>query len=190
MMTMAEALLTAAGLFREYEAHHQAQADAIDPNGGHNFQAVAKALDVKMEREKKAARNRDAADMCERTARAASYQARINRWMMECFGSEIAADQTERGDRLLEEVLELLQSKGYDFARIPQLVEYVAGRPPGDPDQELGGVSVCLFAAANAYDLDLGAAAERELARISEPETMAKIRAKQAAKPSMSPLPQ
>ena len=43
-----------------------------------------------------------------------SFQYRVAPWMQECFGPKISADCVERGDRLLEEVFELLQSGGYD----------------------------------------------------------------------------
>jgi hypothetical protein len=49
---------------------------------------------------------------------------------------------------------------------------------------------VTLAALCVANDLDMHAAGEIELARISVPETAAKIRAKQAAKPKHSPLPE
>ena len=35
-----------------------------------------------------------------------SFQDRVDPWMQACFGAEISADKLERGDRLLEEVLE------------------------------------------------------------------------------------
>lgn len=120
------------------------------------------------------------------------FQARVAPWMQECFGPVISADRLERGDRLLEEVLELLQSGGYPMHRIATLRDYVYSRPPGEPDQEAGGTMVTLAAYCQAHDLDMHRAGERELARILEPEVMAKIRAKQAAKAAAigaSPLP-
>lgn len=57
-----------------------------------------------------------------------TFQARVAPWMAECFGAAIANDVRERGDRLLEEVLELLQSHGYDPARVATLRDYVFGR--------------------------------------------------------------
>lgn len=190
MITQAEALNRAARQFREYESHHQQQADAIEPARGHNFSAVGKAIDAKTDRETKAARNREMAEMCEAVVASRPYQVRVAMWMLDCFNPEIADDQVERGDRLLEETFELLQTMGYDFGRIAQVRDYVASRPVGEPAQEVGGVAVCLFALCNAIGVDVGAAAEAELTRISDPETMVRIRAKQAAKPKMSPLPQ
>lgn len=123
---------------------------------------------------------------------AVAFQGRVQSWMMECFGLKISRDKVERADRLLEEVFELLQSGGYDPARIVTLARYVWSRPVGEPDQETGGVMVTLAAYCLAFGLDMHAAGERELARISTPETVAKIRAKQAAKAAIdmgSPLP-
>jgi hypothetical protein len=45
-----------------------------------------------------------------------SFQQRVDPWMEACFGREISNDRLERGDRLLEEVLELLQSGDYPLS--------------------------------------------------------------------------
>lgn len=123
-----------------------------------------------------------------------SFQARVQPWMMECFGLKIARDKLERADRATEEMLELSQAVcaeiGVDFApRAHALVDYVAGRSVGEPAQEVGGVMVTLAALCLAAGLDMHEAGEAELARINVPETIAKIRAKQAAKPTGSALP-
>ena len=117
------------------------------------------------------------------------FQARVQPWMLACFSAEISTDRVERGDRLLEEVLELLQSGGYDPARVEALRDYVWGRPAGEPSQEVGGVMVTLAAYCLAHDLDMHDAGEVELARINQPEIIEKIRKKQAAKPKRSALP-
>ncbi|MDP9412694.1 MAG: hypothetical protein M3Q08_01080 [Pseudomonadota bacterium] len=115
------------------------------------------------------------------------FQQRVQPWMGACFGAEISSDMVERGDRLLEEVLELLQTGGYDFGRVVPLRDYVAARPAGEPSQEVGGVMVTLAAYCLAAGLDMHSAGETELARIWT--CVEKIRAKQAAKPKHSPLP-
>lgn len=117
------------------------------------------------------------------------FQPRVHQWLLDCFGWEIAGDRQERGDRLLEEVLELLQSGGYDPARVAALRDYVWRRPVGEPAQEVGGVMVTLAAYCVAHDLDMMGAGETELSRIVQPEIVQKIRAKQAAKPTGSALP-
>ncbi len=121
-----------------------------------------------------------------------SYQERVKPWLHECFGEKVATDKTERADRLLEEVLELLQSGGYDQHRVAQLVNYVWSRPAGAPAQEAGGVMVTMAAYCLAHGLDMHLAGEHELRRINEPELLVKIREKQkgkAAKLGFSPLP-
>ncbi|HEL5316037.1 TPA: hypothetical protein UOJ24_000225 [Stenotrophomonas maltophilia] len=121
-----------------------------------------------------------------------TFQAGMSKWMGQCFLPSLYSNMTERGDRLLEEVLELLQAHGYDKARVPTLVDYVFGRPVGEPAQEVGGVMVTLAGYCWVAGLDMHAAGDAELARISQPEVMAKIRAKQEAKNALhfdTPLP-
>lgn len=117
-----------------------------------------------------------------------TFQARVQPWLMECFGPMIAGDREERNHRFLEEALELVQACGCTAHEAHQLVDYVFGRPVGERGQEVGGTMVTLAALCLAQHLDMHAEAERELARINTPETTAKIRAKQAAKPKHSPL--
>lgn len=121
---------------------------------------------------------------------ALAFQQRVQPWLLECFGAEIAADRMERNHRFMEESLELVQSLGCTASEAHQLVDYVFGRPVGDPPQEVGGVMVTLAALCLANGLDMHDAGEVELARISVPVLVAKIRAKQAAKPKHSPLPE
>ncbi|SFP62437.1 hypothetical protein [Sphingomonas rubra] len=119
--------------------------------------------------------------------RPAPFQARVQPWMLACFGEMIAGDREERNHRFLEEALELVQSTGCTASEAHQLVDYVFGRPVGEPAQEVGGTMVTLAALCLAHDLDMHAAAEMELARIWT--KVEAIRAKQAAKPKHSPLP-
>lgn len=116
-----------------------------------------------------------------------AFQQRVAPWMDVCFGPEISGDRLERGDRFLEEALELLQSGGYPRERIAALTDYVFDRPQGEINQEVGGVMVTLAAYCLAFGLDMHAAGETELARIWT--KVEKIRAKQAAKPTGSALP-
>lgn len=115
------------------------------------------------------------------------FQSRVAPWMNTCFGPQISADKLERGDRFLEEVLELLQSGDYPQERIAALTSYTYGRAKGEPAQEVGGVMVTLAAYCLAHGLDMHEAAETELARVWT--KVEKIRAKQAAKPTGSALP-
>lgn len=116
------------------------------------------------------------------------FQQRVQPWLMACFGEMIAGDREERNHRFLEEALELVQSLGCSASESHQLVDYVFGRDVGDPPQEVGGVMVTLAALCLANGLDMHDAAETELARIWT--KVEAIRAKQAAKPKHSPLPQ
>jgi hypothetical protein len=116
------------------------------------------------------------------------FQSRVQPWMIACFGSEISADAMERNHRFLEEALELVQACGCTQGEAHQLVDYVYGRPVGEKAQEVGGVMVTLAALCLAQGLDMHAAGETELTRIWT--KVEQIRAKQAAKPKHSPLPE
>lgn len=116
-----------------------------------------------------------------------TFQNRVGKWMLACFGPAISADRLERSDRLLEEVLELVQAGNYPKSRVLALVDYVYGREQGDINQEAGGVMVTLAAHCFAHDIDMHAAGEIELARIWA--KIEAIRAKQRAKPTGSALP-
>ncbi|MDB5550813.1 MAG: hypothetical protein JWL86_797 [Rhizobium sp.] len=115
------------------------------------------------------------------------FQSRVMPWMLACFGPTIPFDKTERNHRFLEEALELVQSIGCTSSEAHQLVDYVFGRPVGEPAQEVGGVMVTLAALCIANQLEMDSAGETELARIWT--KVEQIRAKQAAKPKHSPLP-
>jgi hypothetical protein len=115
------------------------------------------------------------------------FQSRVWPWLIHCFGEQIARDGRERNHRFLEEALELVQSTGCTASEAHQLVDYVFGRPVGEPHQETGGVMVTLAALCLAHGLDMHAAGEDELTRVWGKAD--KIRAKQAAKPAHGPLP-
>lgn len=116
------------------------------------------------------------------------FQTRVADWMQSCFGEAISADKVERNHRFLEEALELVQSHGCTASEAHQLVDYTFGRPIGDPVQEVGGVMVTLAALCSAAGINTDRAAEAELTRVWL--MIDTIRAKQAAKPKHSPLPE
>lgn len=118
-----------------------------------------------------------------------SFQSRVEPWFRECFPPHVCDDRLERCDRFIEEALELVQAAGYSAERAHALVDYTFSRPKGEINQEVGGVMVTLAALCIAHGLDMHQGGETELARISQPEVIAKIRAKQAAKPTGSALP-
>lgn len=117
-----------------------------------------------------------------------SFQDDVGVWMHRCFGSKISKDQTERNHRFLEEALELVQAFECTADEAHQLVDYVFNRPMGDKYQEIGGVMVTLAALCEAAEYDMDDCGRIELTRIWS--DMRKIRAKQAAKPKHSPLPE
>lgn len=118
------------------------------------------------------------------------FQADVKEWMFECFGEEITYDHVERNHRYIEESIEVAQAFGCTEEEVMQLVRYVFNRPTGEKEQEVGGALVTLAALCIASNIDMFNCGDTELARIKVPETMLKIRAKQAAKPRFSPLPQ
>lgn len=117
-----------------------------------------------------------------------TFQARVEPWLMACFGEEIADDFRERNHRFFEEATELVQACGMTSSEAHQLVDYTFGRPVGEKAQEAGGVMVTLAALCRAQRIDMHQCGEIELARIWT--MVEKIRAKQAAKPKHSPLPE
>lgn len=126
-------------------------------------------------------------DALARVPEAVAFQSRVQPWLLECFGAEIASDRAERNHRFLQEALELVQACGCTASGAHQLVDYTFSRPLGEPTQEIGGVMVTLAALSLANGLDMYAAAEAELARVRT--KIEQIRAKQAEKPRHSPLP-
>jgi hypothetical protein len=123
----------------------------------------------------------------------ASFQSRVEHWMMVCFGPEISADRIERNHRFLEEALELVQAHGFTMREAHRMVAAAyQGRPQvegTDARNELlaGCVMVELAVLCLANRMDMHHAGEVELARIWT--KVEAIRAKQAAKPRHSPLP-
>lgn len=116
------------------------------------------------------------------------FQGRVHEWMLTCFSVNSAFDPVERNHRFLEESLELVQSLGLTKSEALQLVDYVYGRPAGEAKQEVGGVLVTLAALCTAAGLSMTACSELEVKRIWT--KIEQIRAKQAAKPQFSPLPE
>jgi hypothetical protein len=72
-------------------------------------------------------------------------QAAVVEWAGRTFGSP-ALDIRERVARLLEEAIKLAQAEGLPIDTARRLVEHVYTKPPGQPQQEVGGIGVCLLA--------------------------------------------
>ena len=118
-----------------------------------------------------------------------NIQSRVVNWLWECFGGEAARDPVERVHRFAEEALELGQACGMTMGEWQELLEYVYGRAPGEIGQEVGGVMVTLAGLCGAQGVSMEGEADREICRIESDEVMEKIRAKQASKPAVGPLP-
>ena len=117
-----------------------------------------------------------------------SFQKRVESWLKACFTSAVWSNRAERTHRFLEEALELAQANGCTREDALALVDYVYGRPIGVPDLEVGGVMVTLAALCSASEINMDEAGDGELNR--NWDRIETIRAKQAAKPHGSPLPQ
>lgn len=117
-----------------------------------------------------------------------SYQQRVEQWLEACFPPNVRTNRQERTHRFLEEALELAQANGCSRADAVALVDYVYGRPTGQPEQEVGGVLVTLASLCSAFNINMDEAGIRELDR--NWGRIEAIRAKQKAKPHGSPLPQ
>ncbi|MEJ7776983.1 MAG: hypothetical protein WKF52_06325 [Sphingomicrobium sp.] len=117
-----------------------------------------------------------------------SFQAQVEQWLEACFPPAVRSDRGERTHRFLEEALELAQANGCSRADAYALVDYVFGRPQGDPAQEVGGVMVTLASLCSATGINMDEAGNLELSR--NWDCIETIRAKQHSKPHGSPLPE
>lgn len=117
-----------------------------------------------------------------------TYQERVEQWLEACFPPSVRSDRGERTHRFLEEALELAQANGCSRTDALALVDYVFGRPQGDPVQEVGGVMVTLASLCSATGLNMNESGDLELAR--NWDRIDEIRGKQQSKPHGSPLPQ
>jgi len=79
-----------------------------------------------------------------------------------------------------------VQACGATQSEAHQLVDYVYGRPIGEPFQEFGGVMMTLAALCSAQRIDLHITGEVELSRSWT--KVEKFQAKQVAKSEHSPL--
>lgn len=112
------------------------------------------------------------------------FQYRVDKWLITCFGENIARDKRIRNHRFLEEALELVQACGCSKEDALRLVDYVYDRDIGEIPQEVGGVVTTLAALCLAQEVDLDSCAEIELARVNN--NVEKIREKSKQKPDFS----
>lgn len=92
-------------------------------------------------------------------------QDEITKWVIRCFGSKAMSLQ-ERANRFLEEALELYQASGLPKEQALKLLDYVYGRPVGEPGQEIGGVGISLLALAEALNVSADAEEFSEFSRV------------------------
>lgn len=116
-----------------------------------------------------------------------NFQSEVRKWAVECFGQEVCDDHVERNQRFAEEAIETIQAFGCTEEEVMQVVRYVFKRPAGDREQEIGGAMLTMATLCIASNIDMFGCALKELARVKQPGTLLKIRAKQAAKPRFLP---
>lgn len=116
-----------------------------------------------------------------------TFQPRCRDWAVACLDEAAVKNTRERTFRFLEEALELGQATGATREDALQLVDYVFGRPVGEPFQEVGGTMTTLASLCNAIDINLVTAAENELFRCWV--KINKIRAKALSKRTDDALP-
>lgn len=113
-----------------------------------------------------------------------AVQVSIKSWVEDIFGADTATSTEERVLRFLEEAIEVAQAYGVSAAKVRQVRDYVYSRPAGEPQQEIAGSFVTLFALCGYADVDAGEATLIELNRIMTPDMVVKMRDKQAFKRS------
>lgn len=87
-------------------------------------------------------------------------------WACRSFGIEHVYNFPVRALRCAEEAVELAQAYKIPKEKMLDLVEIVYSRPPGEPEQELGGVAMTATVLAAAHGHDLDAFFEVELRRV------------------------
>lgn len=111
-----------------------------------------------------------------------AYQNGVKLWLEEAFEVGPRPTSRERAARFLEEALELYQACGGEPGEVAEMSNYVFNRPVGEVAQEVGGVMVTLAGLCAVKDVDLNMAAVLELNRVNNPNVLAAIRAKRAAR--------
>ncbi len=96
----------------------------------------------------------------------AERQREVFEWCGRTFGSESQRDRKKRVLRFLEEAIELYQAEGCSLEQGQALMAHVFARPAGEPQQEVGGVSVTLLSYCEAAGLSADECEVVEIARI------------------------
>ena len=109
-----------------------------------------------------------------------NLEARVAEWIRTRIGADHIAPR-ERAMRLLEEAFELAQAEGITGQQAIRQIEHVYARPAGNPEQEAGGVAVCLLGWCAAHGTTFREVALREIERI-EAKPIEEIRGSLARK--------
>jgi hypothetical protein len=109
-------------------------------------------------------------------------QPRIASWVRKVFTESESTNAPERSLRVAEEAIELAQACGIDAEALHRLVDYVCGRPIGEPAKEIAGCLVTVYAAAEALGVDAQEQFEIEVSRIHQPEVIDRVRRRQKEK--------
>ncbi|MCP1540123.1 hypothetical protein [Methylorubrum extorquens] len=110
-------------------------------------------------------------------------QREINYQVARLFGARFLTLRN-RVERLIEEVAELAQAEDFPLEDALRIVQLAYAAPKGDPDQEAGGVSVCLLSYCEVKGRSADHLERRELDRLAtkNPEELAeKLKAKIAS---------
>ena len=109
----------------------------------------------------------------------------VEAWVRKTFGDKVMDSPLERGLRVVEEAIEVLQTqcgdqtKGRDLAH--RLVDEVFDKPIGKLPQEVGGLGVTILALCALHDMRFDTVVRIEIDRVQGADRD-KIRAKQRAK--------
>jgi hypothetical protein len=95
----------------------------------------------------------------------ANRPAEILSWAVENFG-EIAADDTERARRFLEEAIELGQAMGLPIGDVRSIALRVYSRPAGVIPQEIGQCQITLECLAQVMSVSADFEADEEFHRV------------------------
>ena len=110
------------------------------------------------------------------------WQRTVGQWVEKTFGFESRTSRRERSLRFMEEALELGQSLGIKEEEAILLVTKVFERPPGQPNQERGGVMVTLLALTDCERADLWQDFLTEWDRINSAEAQERMQRRQKEK--------
>lgn len=104
-------------------------------------------------------------------------------WAQKAFGGEVI-NRRVRAFRFLEEAMELAQTQGLTLEDVYRQANYTFAREVGEVKQEIGGVTLSLYALAENLGISVDGCEADELLRVrgATPADYAKMAAKNALK--------